>query len=302
VLQAVAGKGKPVVTVFIAGRPLFVNDLLNLSDTFVAAWLPGSEGKGVSDLLIAGPKAYDFTGRLSFSWPKSACQTPLNAGDADYAPLFALGYGLRKGQRSSLGTLDASYPEGGCGGASDTYPVFSQADRNSFPLSIRSGSETKPLGADLNATVSLPGIEVSTAQVNTQQDAKLARWSGTATLEAHGAKPLALPARVSERGVLRFDTIVFAAPAGQVTLAMRCGAGCNGEVNATSLFARIAGKGKQTVSIPLACFTGRGAVLAHVDTPFSVTSQGTFAAAFANIEIARGTDGDAGTVRCEDLK
>jgi beta-glucosidase len=302
VLQAVAGKGKPVVTVFVAGRPLLVNDLLNYSDTFIAAWLPGSEGKGVSDLLIAGPRAYDFTGKLSFSWPRLACQTPLNAGDADYAPLFPLNYGLRKGTRSTLGTLDTSYEEGGCGGASNTYPVFSQADRTSFPLQIRSGSEDKPLGADLNATISLPGIEVSTAQVNTQQDAKLAKWTGPATLEAHGAKPLALPARVSEQGVLRFDTIVSSAPVGVVTIAMNCGAGCGGEVNASSLFARLAGQGKQTVKIPLACFTAKGADLARVDSPFSVMSTGPFSAAFANIDIAGGAAADADTVRCEDLK
>jgi hypothetical protein len=52
VLQAVSGKGKPVVTVAITGRPLYTNDLLNLSDSFVAAWLPGTEGKGVTDVLF----------------------------------------------------------------------------------------------------------------------------------------------------------------------------------------------------------------------------------------------------------
>src|SRR3546814_20262840 len=54
VLEAVAGKGTPVVTVFVSGRPLYANDLINLSDAFVAAWLPGSEGKGVADVLFAG--------------------------------------------------------------------------------------------------------------------------------------------------------------------------------------------------------------------------------------------------------
>ena len=66
VLQAVAGKGKPVITVMVTGRPVYGNDLLNLSDTFISAWLPGSEGKGVSDLLIAGGKRYDFRGTLPF--------------------------------------------------------------------------------------------------------------------------------------------------------------------------------------------------------------------------------------------
>ena len=96
-LDRVAGKGAPVVTVFVAGRPLYVNKELNRSDAFVAAWLPGTEGDGVADLLVKGRKTgKGFTGKLSYSWPASPCQTPLNAGDEGYAPLFKLGYGLRQ--------------------------------------------------------------------------------------------------------------------------------------------------------------------------------------------------------------
>jgi beta-glucosidase len=294
----VAGKGKPVVTVLLSGRPLWVNDLMNLSDTFIAAWLPGTEGKGVSDLLVAakGARAYDFTGKLSFSWPKSVCQSPLNAGDANYAPLFAYGYGLKKGARSHIGQLDASYPAGGCA-SSNTYPLFGQSDRASFPLQLRSGDAVKPLGADLNATVSLPGISVTTAQINTQQDAKLVTWTGPASFEAHGAKALVLPPAASSNAALRFDAIVQSAPAGKVTIAMGGTA-----VDATRLFQRLAGKGKQVVKIPLACFTARGADLAKVDTPFSVSSSGAFAAAFGNIDAVGGAAGDQDALRCEDLQ
>ncbi|XLZ72426.1 glycoside hydrolase family 3 N-terminal domain-containing protein [Massilia sp. SR12] len=301
VLEAVAGKGKPVITVFVAGRPLFVNDLLNLSDTFIAAWLPGTEGKGVSDLLVKGARAYDFRGTLSFSWPKSACQTPLNVGDADYAPLFALGYGLRKGQRSALGKLDASYAPGGCG-ASDVFPVYGQADRASFPLVLRSGSEQLALGADLNATFRLPGISVQTAQVNTQQDAKLVTWSAVgagapgASLVARGTQAWQLPPAAARDGALQFDTIVAAAPQGKVTLAVQGTA-----LDATRLFTRLAGKGKQTVKLPLACFTARGLQLAGVDTPFSISADAPFAAAIANIDIAGGAASAPDAVRCEEL-
>ncbi len=298
VLQQVAGKGKPVVTVFLSGRPLWVNDLMNLSDTFIAAWLPGTEGKGVSDLLVAakGGKPYDFKGTLSFSWPRTVCQTPLNVGDADYAPLFAYGYGLKKGARSQIGKLDVNYQAGGCG-SSNVYPLFGQADRASFPLQVRSGSTVQPLGADLNATVSLPGITVATSQITTQQDAKLATWTGPATLEAHGARPLALPPAAGKDAALRFDTVVQAPPAGKVTLAMGGGA-----LDATRLFARLAGTGKQSVKIPLACFTNKGADLARVDTPFSVTSSGAFAAAFGGIDVVGGAALEPDAVRCEELQ
>jgi len=296
VLQAVAGKGKPVVTVFVSGRPLYVNDLLNLSDVFVAAWLPGTEGKGVSDLLVSGPKRYEFTGKLPFSWPKSACQTDLNVGDKNYAPLFVYGYGLKAATRSTVGQLDAAYPAGGCG-ISNSFPVFSQADRASFPLAIRSGAQRLVLGADLNASFTLPGVKVETAQVNTQQDAKLVTWSGPATIEARGTRAMVLPASARTNAALRFDTIVSKAPASKVTMAMG-----GGVLDTTALFKRLAGKGKQTVKIPLACFQAKGTDLAKVDTPFSVTSDAAFAAAFANIEIAGGAASEPDAVRCEDVK
>ncbi|HEX7025962.1 MAG TPA: glycoside hydrolase family 3 protein, partial [Gammaproteobacteria bacterium] len=111
-LKRVAETGMPVVTVMLSGRPLYVNPELNLSDAFVAAWLPGSEGAGVADVLLRneqGQIAYDFTGKLPVSWPKSHCQEPVNVDDPEYAPLFTAGYGLRYGSKDMLGD---DLPEG----------------------------------------------------------------------------------------------------------------------------------------------------------------------------------------------
>ncbi len=96
-LKKLRGEGIPVVSVFLSGRPLWVNPEINASDAFVAAWLPGSEGAGVADVLFResdGSVAHDFLGRLSFSWPRQADGTPINRNDPDYAPLFAYGHGL----------------------------------------------------------------------------------------------------------------------------------------------------------------------------------------------------------------
>ncbi len=81
-------KGIPVVSVFLSGRPMWINPEINNSDAFIASWLPGSEGGGVSDLLFQTDPSFDFTGRLSFSWPSSAIVS--NKND----PLFEFGYGL----------------------------------------------------------------------------------------------------------------------------------------------------------------------------------------------------------------
>lgn len=77
VLQKVTGRGAPVVTLLYSGRPLYVNDLANKSDAFIAAWQPGTEGAGLADLLVApadGKPWPGFTGRLSFPWPAGPCQ------------------------------------------------------------------------------------------------------------------------------------------------------------------------------------------------------------------------------------
>ena len=93
-LAAYQDRGIPVVSVFLSGRPLWVNPEINASDAFVAAWLPGTEGGGVADVLFQTDPAFDFTGRLSFSWPATAVDFDNNVGGEDYAPLFPLGYGL----------------------------------------------------------------------------------------------------------------------------------------------------------------------------------------------------------------
>jgi len=95
VLSRVSGKGKPVVTIFLSGRPLITTKELNRSDAFVAAWLPGTEGAAVAPVLFRGPDgkpARDFTGKLSFSWPRKDCRP--GAGNAKSEPLFPFGYGL----------------------------------------------------------------------------------------------------------------------------------------------------------------------------------------------------------------
>ena len=104
-LKALKSKGIPVVSILISGRPLWVNPELNASDAFVAAWLPGSEGIGIADVVFKSANGnihYDFLGRLSFSWPKDVSQTRLNRGDADYQPLFPYGFGLSYSDKDSL--------------------------------------------------------------------------------------------------------------------------------------------------------------------------------------------------------
>ncbi len=90
IIKSITDKGIPTVVVMVSGRPMVVNQELDASAAFVAAWLPGSEGQGVADVLFGD---YDFQGRLSFSWPKST-GNPSADCEADHTCLFPRGYGM----------------------------------------------------------------------------------------------------------------------------------------------------------------------------------------------------------------
>ncbi|KAH9622658.1 hypothetical protein KSS87_022628 [Heliosperma pusillum] len=79
------------VVVVISGRPVVIQPYLPTIEALVAAWLPGSEGQGVADVLFGD---YGFTGKLARTWFKSVDQLPMNVGDSHYDPLFPFGFGL----------------------------------------------------------------------------------------------------------------------------------------------------------------------------------------------------------------
>ncbi|WP_437876403.1 glycoside hydrolase family 3 protein [Sorangium sp. So ce513] len=113
VLQAIrsAAPDLPIVTVFVSGRPLYVNKELNLSDAFVAAWLPGSEGGGVADVLFG---QHEFQGKLSFSWPGSECQKINRHDPNEGEALFPYGFGLTTTDQDTLGELSEASTGNAC--------------------------------------------------------------------------------------------------------------------------------------------------------------------------------------------
>jgi len=91
VVDKIKKAGMPIVVVLISGRPIVIDKIVDKADALVAAWLPGTEGRGVTDVLFGD---FRFVGKLSFSWPRSMDQIPINVGDKDYNPLFKYGFGL----------------------------------------------------------------------------------------------------------------------------------------------------------------------------------------------------------------
>jgi len=95
-MRKLSSESIPITSIFLSGRPLAVNKQINLSSAFIAAWLPGQAVEGIADVILKkdGKINKDFTGKLSFTWPKKSTQTVLNSNDPLSDHLFAFGYGL----------------------------------------------------------------------------------------------------------------------------------------------------------------------------------------------------------------
>jgi beta-glucosidase len=101
-ITEMAEQSEMVIVILLSGRPRVITEQLPIADAWVAAWLPGTEGGGIADVLFGD---YPFTGKLSYSWPRSNDQLPININNsADKtgcdAPLFPFGYGLTYGEPS----------------------------------------------------------------------------------------------------------------------------------------------------------------------------------------------------------
>ncbi|MGI4732463.1 MAG: glycoside hydrolase family 3 N-terminal domain-containing protein [Janthinobacterium lividum] len=262
-LKQLRAAGVPTAAVLISGRALYLNPQINAADAFVAAWLPGSEGGGIADLLIAAPGGkprHDFRGTLPFSWPKRADQTPLNKGQPRYDPQFALGYGLSYARPARVGLL----PEATGTVETAARGVFLRngTGANGFALGI--GDAQAPHIAAVGARVATYGGEALTLRRidrRRQEDAWTARWTGAepAWIELTRATPIDLSREANGAMVLQLDVRVASTPATAVTLAL-------GET--TLPVADLLGPSKQwePLRVPLRCFGTAGANLAAVTT------------------------------------
>ena len=268
-LKKYKAEGIKTVSVFLSGRPLWVNSHLNASDAFVAAWLPGSEGGGVADLLFG---KVDFKGTLPFSWPKLATQYLLNIGDTDYDPLFTYGYGLSYERPGKVGVLSE---ESGLPPGSDL-PVGTWFERGktgqSLDFYLTSGSGLQKLhnGNGTNSDL----LRAFAIDRNRQEDARRFIWlgGGSATVALAGNAPLDLSRETNGAVAVEIDYRIDALGEGSVKLlAFNEGLNPAGTgLDVTTLFKAVEGKGWQTMSVPLSCFAKAGLDMTKVQVPVSV--------------------------------
>jgi beta-glucosidase len=255
---------------------MWVNPELNASDAFVAAFLPGSEGGGIADVLFRkadGAVNHDFRGRLSYSWPKRADQTPLNRGDAKYDPLFAYGYGLTYADARPVPRLSEERPAGA------GLPEGVLFGRGAVPEGWRFGLQ--------------PAGQERRVDRRAQEDSRSFTWPGDrdALLVLKATPALDLSRETTGQLSLVVEYRLDTAPTRPVTLQMVCGielcaapVPIGGELRAAPLGVW------RTLTIPLGCFARAPAFdPKHVEEPLEIRTEGRLSLAISDIRIASAT-------------
>jgi beta-glucosidase len=287
----------PVVSIFLSGRPMWVNPELNASDAFVAAWLPGSEGGGIADVLFAkkdGTVPHDFKGKLPFAWPRTPTQTTASPGDQE--PLFAYGYGLTYQDVGDLQLLSEAIPASAEGQASTHSYFLAGRAAPGWQFVIGEGAGARTMFSTAVGKSENGALQVTAVDRSAQEDARLLKWSGSgaATVALQGANPIDLQREANGQLSLTFDYRVDAAPTAAVTVSIECGANCRGDFPIDTRLKQATGSEWRQLKLPLHCFQTRGADLRHVTAPFALTTAGKLELSIANVRLESGLNDSTG--------
>ena len=271
-LKALKAAGIPVVAVFLSGRPMFTNPEINAADAFVAAWLPGSQGNGVADVLVAGKDgrtARGFTGKLPFAWPADA-RSPVEK------PQFEAGYGLTYADRSKVPLLSEK-PGIDVASMLNVENFFSGGRaRAPWTLSIiDAGGSRQVESGPLDSSYGL--LKTRSVDVAAQEDGKSFVWTGPASFRLSGPNA-DLTRQLNNSFALRIDWRVDSAVPATLTFG-----GANIDLGAL-IAAAPAGK-VATIKIPLRCFATAGADLTRVDAPVTISGDKGLALTLVNTNV-----------------
>ena len=304
-LKEFQSKGIPTVSVFLTGRPQWVNPEINASNAFVVAWLPGSEGAGIADLLFEnseGESVYDFTGRLSYSWPATPCQATVNVGDADYTPLYPYGFGLSIHDSEEQAPLseDKSAFANGCelsSGAkladgvmefplsgegwdmfvSDTWRLYTSEASNEW---VKVESDKSYASED--------GLVVA-SQIKTE-DGKTGysiKWKkgGKRKVSLRNHESLNLLPYLASDTAMSVSFRVDEPPSDSVQLITECGLPCDGSLQIEDQIKAVPVGSWQELTVDLNCMAKAAVDFGKISSPFGVTTEGTLGLSIAEVKL-----------------
>ncbi len=275
----------PSVALFFSGRPLWVTREINLSDAFVAAWLPGTESRGMIDVLLKdeGDEInYDIKGRLPFSWPKTPFQANLNYFDPASDPLFAFGYGLDYSDKLTLEQYDENVDKEQLFGNEIDLLIGSVIDRfigyiqenNLAQVQISGSTESQNsiVATDLIDTNKQDDTLRVTFQDSDNLNAFVIISKEIMNLNSFEDGYLQLTAKVANREKPLF-------------ISTGCGFGCLASIDVSNLFKE--SQSFTEYSIPFKCLVKEGLDLSKVNVPLVLFGEGPLSIDIQNIKITK---------------
>ncbi|WP_246611974.1 glycoside hydrolase family 3 protein [Agarivorans aestuarii] len=337
IVQTMKNAGREVVTIFYSGRPLYVNEEINNSNAFVAAWLPGTEAGGITDVLFAKSGA-DFKGRLSYSWPMKKCSTTINRHapniegyvtpameqdiEGEHKPLFPYGYGLAylssdtQGVEYNLDDLPLDERNLGCGVdepdtgvAAINLEIFGPSESGEFdPRIAGEANNWTAFEVDRGSVTSIDALTVTPINYLHQQDAvKLEFGNSLAEIffETIDGGPSDQNAYLNADSTLQFDIQLLSAAPSSMRLRADCEYPCTGEVDISTALPSVRVEGDaewDTIKVPLSCLAENGTEFSLVDKVFLLQSADPVSLNLGNVRyVPRSLDEAADALSCEDI-
>ena len=222
-LKRLKRNGNKVVSIFFTGRPLWTNEFINLSDAFVVAWLPGTESRGMTDVLVAnedGSVNYDFQGKLPFSWPSDPNQSTIAFYDPASNAEFDYGYGLTYKSPKALASLDESFEKSDDYG--DLVEIFSGKFNNPFEGFIQENNSPQIKLSSTNNTTQNDIVQIDFIDVDKQDDTLRVTFNADGNLNSfHILTTEVIGLEDFQSGFLNFNARVVES-SGAIFLAATC--------------------------------------------------------------------------------
>ena len=296
-------QGIPVVTLFLTGRPLWVNAELNASDAFVIGWLPGSEGAAVAEVMMAGSDdatQYDFEGKLPMPWPNH----DLNPEDHDLSVTqhaFPVGYGMSAGAKLEWVAL-AEDPIGQPK-ALETW-VFDKGVKDPWRLYVGDDFDWSVEVGPRGGKSARGELSLTVVDRKVQEDARRIEFSGSgehlSQVYFQFEDPVNMRALEMADGALSFDMRLLQRPTEPVKLRMDCGYPCSGEMDITHVLQAADPDAWQRMSFPMKCFAQLGVDSSKVNTPFLLATTGALSLEISEVVLAERPD-DGPLMSCSEL-
>ena len=285
-LKRLKRNGNKVVSIFFTGRPLWTNEFINLSDAFVVAWLPGTESRGMTDVLVAnedGSVNYDFQGKLPFSWPSDPNQSTIAFYDPASNAEFDYGYGLTYKSPKALASLDESFEKSDDYG--DLVEIFSGKFNNPFEGFIQENNSPQIKLSSTNNTTQNDIVQIDFIDVDKQDDTLRVTFNADGNLNSfHILTTEVIGLEDFQSGFLNFNARVVES-SGAIFLAATCGFGCMGSIDVTSLLVK--SKSFDGYSVPLKCLTDKGLDLSKTISPMILFGPADLTIDFKNISLSK---------------